>query len=83
MGKKGLPAHTLRAGKAEGRGEAGGGGYRGGPRVLGASGGHGGPSPPRLPPQKQVTFSGGTVLITGHSSCAPAGAPSTRETGLG
>lgn len=84
MGKeKGLPAHTLRAGKAEGRGEAGGGGYRGSPRVLGASGGHGGPSPPRVPSQKQVTFSGGTVLITDHSSCAPAGAPSTGETRLG
>ena len=30
------------------------------------------------PPQKQVAFSGGIVLVTGHSSCAPAGAPSSR-----
>lgn len=38
MGKeKGLPAHALRVGKAEGRGKVGGGGYRGGPRVLGTS----------------------------------------------
>lgn len=56
----------------------GGGGPRGGERRAaeatevalgswGRPGGHGGPSPPWLPSQKQVTFSGGTVLITGQA----------------
>ena len=35
------------------------------------------------PPQKQVAFSGGIVLVTGHSSCAPAGAPSSRGDSAG
>ena len=74
--------HTRRVGKAEGQGEAGGGGYRGGPRVLGASCGLGGPGPPG-PPRKQPAFSGGIVLVTGHGSCAAAGAPSTRGDSAG